>query len=86
MHLCQNRTEAEWESATFIWDTNPVAVVADLNNGLVLPQVPHNSFAAWVDRGQDVLDLSVPGDGAYVFSRLKKKKNHGRLLYPQALP
>lgn len=47
-------------------------MVADLNNGLVLPQIPHDRFPAGVDRGQDVLDLPVPGDGANVFSRLKK--------------
>lgn len=49
-------------------------MVADLDNGFVLPQVPDNRFATWADRGQDVLDLPVPGDGADVFSGLKEQK------------
>lgn len=53
--------------------TNPVAVVADLDNRLVLSQVPHNCFPAGVGRGQDVLNLSVPGHDADVFSRLKEE-------------
>lgn len=72
---CALVLQQNWDwSAPFIQVTNPVAVVADLNNWLVLSQVPHNRFPAWVDRGQDVLDLPVPGDGADVFSRLIKRK------------
>lgn len=53
--------------------TNPVAVIADLDDGLVLPQVPHHCFPAGVGRGQDVLHLPVPGHHADVFSRLRKE-------------
>lgn len=50
-------------------------MVADLDNGLVLPQVPYNCFPTGIDRGQDVLNLPVPGNNANVFSRLKEQKS-----------
>lgn len=53
--------------------TNPVAVVTDLDDGLILSQVPHDCFPARVGRGQDVLNLPVPGHNADVFSRLKEE-------------
>lgn len=40
--------------------THPAAVVADTDDGLVLPEIPHNGLAAGVSRRQDVLDLAVP--------------------------
>lgn len=46
-------------------------MVADLDDGFVLSQVPHNCFPAGVGRGQDVLNLPVPGHDTDVFSRLK---------------
>lgn len=49
-------------------------MVTDLDNGLVLPQVPYNCFPTGIDRGQDVLNLPVPGNNANVFSRLKEQK------------
>lgn len=53
--------------------TNPVAVVTDLDDGLILSQVPHNCFPTGVGRGQDVLNLPVPGHDTDVFSRLKEE-------------
>lgn len=53
--------------------TDPVAVVTDFDDGLVLSQVPHDCFPTGVGRGQDVLDLPVPGHDADVFSRLEQE-------------
>lgn len=58
--------DAEREPAA----ADPVAVVADLDDGLVLPQVPHDRLPAGVGGGQDVLHLSVPGHDADVLSGL----------------
>lgn len=55
----------------FIKATDPVAVITDLDDWLVLSQIPHDCFPAGVGRGQDVLNLPVPGHNADVFSRLK---------------
>lgn len=55
--------------------TNPVTVVADLDDGLILSQVPHNCFPTGAGRGQDVLNLSVPGHNTDVLSRLKEMTN-----------
>lgn len=48
-------------------------MVTDLDDGLVLPQVPDDGFATRVGRGQDVLNLPVPGHNADVFGRLKEE-------------
>lgn len=40
--------------------TNPVAVITDLDDGLILSQIPDYRFPAGVGRGQDVLNLPVP--------------------------
>lgn len=40
--------------------THPAAVVADSDDGLVLPEIPHNCLAAGVSGRQNVLDLAVP--------------------------
>lgn len=72
---CSDLAEGNFGHAVFcIEGTNPVAVVTDLDDGLVLPQVPYNCFPTGVDRGQDVLNLPVPGHNANVFSRLKEEK------------
>lgn len=49
-------------------------MVTDLDDGFILPQVPHNCFPAGGGRGQDVLDLSVPGHNTDVFSRLREER------------
>lgn len=53
--------------------TNPVAVVTDLDDGLVLSQIPHDCFPTGVSRGQDMLNLPVPRHNTDVFSRLKEE-------------
>lgn len=53
--------------------THPVAVVTDLDDGLILSQIPHNCFPTGAGRGQDVLNLPVPGHNTDVFSRLKNE-------------
>lgn len=52
-------------------------MVTDLDNGLVLSQVPHNCFPTGIGRGQDVLNLPVPGHDTDIFSRLKEKTKAG---------
>lgn len=47
--------------------THPAAVVADFDDGLVLPEIPHNCLAIGVSRGQNVLDLAVPRQCFNVF-------------------
>lgn len=65
-----------------IKETNPVAVVADLNDGLIFSQVPHNCLPTRTGRGQDVLNLSVPGHNADVLGRLKERSNKGCQIKP----
>lgn len=48
-------------------------MVTDLDDGLILPQVPHNRFPTRVGRGQDVLNLPVPGHHTDVFNRLREE-------------
>lgn len=47
--------------------THPAAVVADFDDGLVLPEIPHNCLATGVSRRQNVLDLAVPRQCFNVF-------------------
>ena len=74
------QTNLQWFGRRFTLDlyevfqtTNPVAVVTDLDDGLVLSQVPHHCFPTGVGWGQDVLNLPVPGHYTDVFSRLKEE-------------
>lgn len=48
-------------------------MVTDLDDGLVLPQVPYNCFSTGVGRGQNVLNLPVPGHHTDVFNRLREE-------------
>ena len=69
---CSNLEVGKSRLAVFcIKATYPVAVVTDLDDGFVLSQVPHNCFPTGAGRGQDVLNLPVPGHDTDVFSRLK---------------
>lgn len=52
--------------------TNPVAVVADFNDQVVLSQIPDRSFSAGAGRGQDVLHLFVPRNTADVLQGLEE--------------
>lgn len=45
-------------------------MVGDLDDGLVLPEVPDGGSAAGAGGGQDVLDLPVPCNAADVLQRL----------------
>lgn len=47
--------------------THPAAVVTDFDDGLVLPEIPHNGLATGVSRRQNVLDLAVPRQCFNVF-------------------
>lgn len=47
--------------------THPAAVVTDFDDGLILPEIPHNCLAAGVSRRQNVLDLAVPRQCFNVF-------------------
>lgn len=57
--------------------TYSVAVVADFDDEVVLPEVPHRRSAARAGRRQDVLDLPVPRHAADVLQRLQD--GHGEL-------
>lgn len=48
----------------------PVAVVADFDDGLVLPQIPDHGFPAGVSRRKYVRHLTVPRHHAHVLRRL----------------
>lgn len=47
--------------------THPAAVVADFDDGLVLPEIPHHCLATGVSRRQNVLGLAVPRQCFNVF-------------------
>lgn len=64
-----------------ITTTDPVAVITDLYDGLILSQVPHHCFPTGGGRSQDVLNLPVPRHNADVFSRLKHRKQSATLNY-----
>lgn len=55
--------------------THPVVVVADFDDGFILPEIPHSSSSAGAGGGQDVLDLPVPCNAADVLKRLSHKQH-----------
>lgn len=54
--------------------THPVAMIADFDDGFILPEIPHNCLAAGVSRRQNVLNLWVPSDCLDVFWRLLRQE------------
>lgn len=63
--------------------THPVVVVADFDDGLVLPEIPDGGPAAGAGGCQDVLHLPVPCNAADVLQRLRH--THNSLSQPRRL-
>lgn len=61
--------------------THPVVVVADFDDGFILPEIPHSSSSAGAGGGQDVLDLPVPCNAADVLKRLSHKQHSLSCLF-----
>ncbi len=59
----------------------PVAVVADFDDGLVLPQIPDHGFPAGVSGRKYVWHLIVPRHHAHVLRRLTHAQTHGLRLH-----
>lgn len=72
LQLFGTREEAG-EQAYVLGPTHPAAVLTDFDDGLILPEIPHNCLATGVSRRQDVLDLAVPGKGFNVFWRFLRQ-------------
>lgn len=56
------------------YSTNPVAVIADFDNQVVLSEIPDWGFSTGAGWGQDVLNLFVPCNTADVLWGLKQQR------------